>query len=148
MANSIVILKTGEQIICELKEAFEGEGEERKGICLVMVHPYILELVKVDNPADPMQDLQVKFSRWCPYSIDTQFRIPYDVVTAIGVPDSGLEEAYIRKVEAVTVIPPDAIAPPEEVQQIINEEFSQDGDSPTNDQLQQIEVQNAINDVQ
>ena len=148
MANSIVILKTGEQIICELKEAFEGEGEERKGICLVMVHPYILELVKVDNPEDPMQDLQVKFSRWCPYSIDTQFRIPYDVVTGIGVPDSGLEEAYIRKVEAVTVIPPDAIAPPEEVQQIINEEFSQDGDSPTNDQLQQIEVQNAINDVQ
>jgi len=148
MANSIVILKTGEQIICELKEAFEGEGEERKGICLVMVHPYILELVKVDNPEDPMQDLQVKFSRWCPYSIDTQFRIPYDVVTGIGAPDSGLEEAYIRKVEAVTVIPPDAIAPPEEVQQIINEEFSQDGDSPTNDQLQQIEVQNAINDVQ
>lgn len=102
MSASIVVLKTGEQIICELKEAFDGEGEDKKGICLVMVHPYTLKLIEVSNPDQPEQDLQVKFSRWCPYSIDTQFRIPYDAVTAMGVPDSGLERAYIAKVEQVT----------------------------------------------
>lgn len=30
MSASIVVLKTGEQIICELKEAFDGEGEDKK----------------------------------------------------------------------------------------------------------------------
>jgi hypothetical protein len=98
---SIVIMKTGSQIICDLKEIFDGEGEDRKGVCLLMIHPYELSLVSVSG-GDDTQDLQVKFSRWCPYAIDYQYKIPYDSVTAIGVPDSGLEEAYRLKIEQVT----------------------------------------------
>jgi hypothetical protein len=101
MNSSIVILKSGEQIICELKEAYEGEGEDKKGVCLVMIHPYVLQLVQVNNQDNPQQDLQVKFSRWCPYAVDSQFRIPYDSVVAIGSPDAGLEQAYVAKVEQV-----------------------------------------------
>lgn len=101
MNSSIVILKSGEQIICELKEAYEGEGEDKKSVCLVMIHPYVLQLVQVNNQDNPQQDLQVKFSRWCPYAVDSQFRIPYDSVVAIGSPDAGLEQAYVAKVEQV-----------------------------------------------
>lgn len=120
MSTSIVILKTGEQIICELKEVFDGEGEEKKGICLLMQHPYTLQLIQLDA-AD--QDLQVKFSKWCPYSIDTQFKIPYDTVTAIGVPDSGLERAYIAKVEQVEeVLNQNAKLQQEEIESVINPE--------------------------
>jgi len=93
---SIVVLKTGEQIICDLKEIFDGEGEDRKGVCLLMVHPHVLSLVENTRKKNP--DLQVKFTKWCPYSTDTQFKIPYDTIMAIGTSDTGLSEAYINKV--------------------------------------------------
>lgn len=96
---SIVILKTGEKLITYLQEAFEGEGDNQKGICLIMTHPYELYLINVNTKKKVEQDLQVKFSRWCPYSIDTQFKIPYDGVLAIGQPDPGLAEAYSAKIE-------------------------------------------------
>jgi hypothetical protein len=99
---SIVILKTGAQIICELKEVFDGEGDSKKGVCLLMIHPYELSLVAAPEMAESQQDLQVKFSKWCPYSTDHQFKIPYDSVMAIGVPDAGLEQAYKAKVDVIT----------------------------------------------
>jgi hypothetical protein len=101
MASTIVILKTGEQIICDLKEVYEGEGDNKKGICLLMRHPYILSLVEVQNPDNPQQDLQVKFSKWCPYSIDYEFKIPYDGIISYGTSDAGLDQAYQSKVEVV-----------------------------------------------
>lgn len=101
---SIIILKTGEKLITILQEVFEGEGDNRKGICLLMNHPYELKLIEVSNVENPEQDLQVKFSKWCPYSIDTSFKIPYDGVLAIGEPDPGLTGAYQAKIEQVEQI--------------------------------------------
>jgi len=97
---SIVVLRTGEKIITILQEVFEGEGEERKGICLVMNYPYELSLMTVDGQENAEQDLQVKYTKWCPYSIDSQYRIPYDGILTIGVPDAGLASAYLQKVES------------------------------------------------
>lgn len=96
---SIVVLKTGEKLITILQEVFEGDGEDKKGICLVMNYPYQLELINVENIENPEQDLQVKYSKWCPYSIDSTFRIPYDGILTIGEPDPGLSQAYQAKVE-------------------------------------------------
>ena len=96
-SDKIIVFKNGERVICELQEAFEGEGEERRGICLIMRNPYILELVPAENPTAE-NDLQVKFSKWCPYSIDYQFRVPYDSILAIGIPDQGLDGAYRQKI--------------------------------------------------
>ena len=100
---SIVILKTGTQIICYLKEVFDGEGENRKAICLLMIHPYELSLIN-GAQENMSQDLQVKFSKWCPYSVDYQYKIPYDSVMAIGVCDTGLEKVYWDKIEKLTKI--------------------------------------------
>ena len=44
MAVSVVTLKTGDRVITELKELFDEEGKDRKGICLLMEEPYILSL--------------------------------------------------------------------------------------------------------
>lgn len=94
---SILVLKNGDQIVCDLKEVYDGEGESKKGICLMMIHPYVLSLVTTDN----QEDLQVKFGKWCPYSPDTRFKIPYDCVMSIGRCDSNLELAYLNRVEEV-----------------------------------------------
>lgn len=103
MADQIIVFKNGERVITELQEVFDGEGDDKRGICLLMSHPYILELVEVSNPENPTQDLQVKFSKWCPYSVDYQFRVPYDTILAIGEPDQGLNAAYRQKIEQLTV---------------------------------------------
>ena len=96
---SIVVLKTGEKLITILQEAFEGEGEDKKGICLIMNYPYELSLIQTPNEENPEMDLQVKYSKWCPYSMETSFRIPYDGILTIGTPDPGLSQAYRAKIE-------------------------------------------------
>ncbi len=111
--TSVVILKTGTQIICDLKEVFDGEGEDKKGICLLMVHPYELSLINVADE-NSQQDLQVKFSKWCPYSTDYQYKIPYDSVLAIGTPDIGLEQAYKTKINHLAELINQNVQPPQQ----------------------------------
>lgn len=119
---SILILKTGVQIICDLKEVFDGEGENKKAICLLMIHPYELALINVAQE-NTTQDLQVKFSKWCPYSVDYQYKIPYDSVMAIGVSDAGLEQAYRSKIEKLTeIMNQNAQLQQEEIEKVINPE--------------------------
>jgi hypothetical protein len=130
MNPSIVILKTGEKLITVLQEVFEGQGEEKKGVCLVMNHPYELTLINVTNSENSEQDLQVKYSKWCPYSTDVQFRIPYDGVLAIGQPDPGLASAYEMKVkqaeELLAIQNENAQLQQEEIGKIINPEVMTD----------------------
>ena len=102
MAVSIITMKTGERIITELKEASEGDGEDKKGNCLVMDEPYILSLDGT-NPQYLTEQLgaeyQVRFSKWNPYSPDTMFKIPYDCIMTISSPEPGLQQAYEQKIE-------------------------------------------------
>ena len=100
MAVSILTLKTGDRVIAELKEIFDGEGEDKKGVCLLMEEPYILNL-EGSNPQylteEYGMEYQIKFSKWNPYSSDWQFKIPYDGVLTISNPEDGLKEAYENK---------------------------------------------------
>ena len=100
MAEQIIVFKNGERVITTLQEVFEGEGDYKRGVCLLMTHPYVLDLIEIPN-ADSEMNLQVKFSKWCPYSVDFQFRVPYDTVLAIGEPDTGLLQAYKEKVNSM-----------------------------------------------
>ena len=101
MAVSIVTFKTGDRIITELKEIFDGEGEDKKGVCLLMEDPYILNL----DSGQPQylteqhgMEYQVRFSKWNPYSTDWQFKVPYDCVMTISQPEPGLENAWQQKI--------------------------------------------------
>lgn len=104
MAVSIITLKTGDRIITELKEIFDGEGEDRKGVCLLMEDPYILNLAG-ENPQYLTEqygmEYQVKFSKWNPFATDRQFKIPYDCVMTISNPEPGLQNAYESKIKEV-----------------------------------------------
>jgi hypothetical protein len=101
MSVSILTLKTGDRIIAELKEIFEGEDENRKGICLLMEEPYILTLDSTTPQYLTEQlgsEYQIRFSKWNPYSSDWQFKIPYDCVMTISNPELGLQQAYETKI--------------------------------------------------
>ena len=101
MAVSIVTFKTGERVITELKEIFDGEADNKNGVCLLMEDPYILNL----DSAQPQylteahgMEYQVRFSKWNPYSPDWQFKVPYDCVMTISQPEPGLENAWQQKI--------------------------------------------------
>ena len=100
MAVQVVTLKTGDRIITELKEIFDGEDENKKGVCLLMEDPYVLNL----DQGTPQylteahgMEYQVRFSKWNPYSPDWQFKIPYDCVMTINSAEPGLERAWKSK---------------------------------------------------
>lgn len=101
MAVSIITLKTGDRVITDLKEAYEGDGDDKKGICLIMEEPYVLSL----DGSTPQylteahgMEYQVRFSKWNPYSPDIMFKIPYDCVMTISNPEPGLQKAYESKI--------------------------------------------------
>ncbi|AGH26895.1 hypothetical protein SXBG_00160 [Synechococcus phage S-CAM1] len=99
MANAIVVLQsTGDKIICDLQEVREENKEDGKPVCLVMIRPYTLGIEKSEEPGPNGQDVQVRFNKWLPYSGDTQFKIPFAAVLAVGSVDPGLEQAYVQTV--------------------------------------------------
>ena len=102
MSVSIITLKTGERIITELKEVYDQEGEDKKGLCLLMEEPYVLHL-DTQQPQYLTEQLgaeyTVKYSKWNPYTPDWQFKIPYDCVMTISSPEPGLQDAYEKKLQ-------------------------------------------------
>ena len=107
MAIKITTLKTGTLLISELKEVYDGEGDDRRGVCLLVERPYELSLVNTAPQymvEEAGAELQVKFSKWNPYSSDVQFKLPYDSVMTIGEPEAGLKDAYVRKIAEVQLI--------------------------------------------
>ncbi|MFZ9204307.1 MAG: hypothetical protein ACO22L_00265 [Candidatus Nanopelagicaceae bacterium] len=101
MTVSILTLKTGERVITELKEIFDGEEDDRKGVCLLMEEPYILTLDSTTSQYLTEQigsEYQIRFSKWNPYSSDWQYKIPYDCVMTISNPEPGLQQAYENKI--------------------------------------------------
>ena len=98
MAIAIAVLQTGERVITELQEVREDNKEEGKPICLMFVRPYILNVEGTDD-ATVNQEVQVRFSKWLPYSSDTQFKIPFASVMAVGTADPGLAQAYTNTVQ-------------------------------------------------
>ena len=107
MSIKITTLKTGTILISELKEVYDGEGEDRKGICLLVERPYELSLVNAAPQymvEEAGAELQVKFSKWNPYSSDNQFKLPYDSVMTIGEPEEGLKNAYVAKIAEVELV--------------------------------------------
>jgi len=97
MAIAIAVLQTGERVITELQEVREDNKEDGKPICLMFVRPYILNTESVSTEAN--QEVQVRFSKWLPYSSDTQFKIPFASVMAVGTADPGLAQAYNQTVQ-------------------------------------------------
>ena len=117
MAIAIAVLQTGERVITELQEVREDNKEDGKPICLMFVRPYTLNTESVNNEAN--QEVLVRFSKWLPYSSDTQFKIPFASVMAVGTADPGLAQAYNNTVQQAVAAEDAARAeqtpPPEEV---------------------------------
>lgn len=117
MAIAIAVLQTGERVITELQEVREDNKEDGKPICLMFVRPYILNVEGTDD-ATVNQEVQVRFSKWLPYSSDTQFKIPFASVMAVGTADPGLGQAYTNTVQQAIAAEDAAKGQAQQVEQV------------------------------
>jgi hypothetical protein len=104
-------------VITELQEVREDNKEDGKPICLMFVRPYILNVEGTDN-ATVNQEVQVRFSKWLPYSSDTQFKIPFASVMAVGTADTGLGQAYTNTVQQAIAAEDAAKGQTQQVEQV------------------------------
>lgn len=95
MKAHVVMLSSGDTVICNLVELSQGEGEDKRGLCLEMTHPYKLEFVdSVES-----KEVQVKFTRWMAFSSEFKFKIPYSAVITLAEPEPNMLKVYEQKVD-------------------------------------------------
>jgi len=90
MVPKIVLTKYGEKLITAVGEV--TDTETGKGLGFVFKCPYTLSM----TPSAEGQ-FSVNFTKWIPYSIDNEFKVPYDVVSAVGEPEPDILNVYIEK---------------------------------------------------
>jgi len=91
-----MILNSGERIISGVSEVTDENGQ---GICLLLKCPYILDMAPTgdyNTDGNPSQ-FSINFTKWFAYSKSEEFRIPYTSVVALGEPEDGILDVYMKK---------------------------------------------------
>ena len=99
MTVKLVILKSGEDIVADIKEMVVGEGDDRRVVGYVLTKPCGVSLnskaLKVDDEEDRYQ---VKLFPWCPLSKNTKIPITADWVVTIVDPVDKVKQMYETEV--------------------------------------------------
>jgi len=99
MTVKLVLLKSGEDIISDVKEMVVGDEENPKVVGYFLEKPCS---IRMKNPSDIVSDedrsFQVALFPWIPISKDTTIPIPSDWVVTIVEPVDKLAEMYKNQV--------------------------------------------------
>lgn len=98
MSVKNVVLKTGEQLICDIKEGFVGE----QLVCYQLSSPCSV-VINEDLNYEPSEDgetnkLKVALFPWPQLSSETDVKIAIDMVVTIVEPTQDLKSLYTEKV--------------------------------------------------
>ena len=99
MTVKLVLLKSGEDIISDVKEMVVGDEENPKVVGYFLEKPCS---IRMKNPSDIVSDedrsFQVALFPWIPISKDSTIPIPSDWVVTIVEPVDKLSEMYRNQV--------------------------------------------------
>ena len=101
MAIKLATLKSGEDVVSEIKEMAVGEGEDRKVIGYFFTKPCIARLIntmKVNEKDKENQSFEISLVTWAPLSKDETIAIPSDWVVTIVEPIDKVREMYENEV--------------------------------------------------
>jgi len=96
MAIKLAVLKSGEDIIADVKELVDDDG---KSVSFVFRNPYSVKLLspqtllEQDNNENG-REYKVSFIPWIPLSHDTDIAVGFDWVVTIVEPTKMLKESY------------------------------------------------------
>ena len=99
MTVKLAILKSGEDIVADIKEMVVGEGDDARVVGYFLTKPCGVTLnskaLKVDDEKDTYQ---LKLFPWCPLTKQEKIPIPSDWVVTIVDPIDKITEMYTKEV--------------------------------------------------
>ncbi len=126
MTVKLLTLKPKQDVIADIEE-IRTTDEEPKIVGYQLTHPYIITLSRMMNEDKTVSDsVSVNISRWNPYSSDTVYQIPADMVSVICEPLPKLKESWEEKVTTEEKVVKELSQSPSEntviEQELLNEE--------------------------
>ena len=99
MTVKLAILKSGEDIVADIKEMIVGEGDAARVVGYVLTKPCGVTLksktIKIDDEKDTYQ---LKLFPWCPLTKNTKIPITADWVVTIVDPIDKITAMYKKEV--------------------------------------------------
>ena len=99
MTVKLAILKSGEDIVADIKEMIVGEGDDARVVGYVLTKPCGVSLnskaIKIDDEKDTYQ---LKLFPWCPLTKNEKIPITADWVVTIVDPIDKITQMYTKEV--------------------------------------------------
>ena len=99
MTVKLVILKSGEDVVADVKEMVVGEGDDARVVGYVLTKPCGVSLnskaIKIDDEKDTYQ---LKLFPWCPLTKNEKIPITADWVVTIVDPIDKITQMYTKEV--------------------------------------------------
>ena len=99
MTVKLAILKSGEDIVADIKEMVVGEGDDARVVGYVLTKPVGVSLNRKEIAIDDEEDkVQIRLFPWCPLTKQEKIPIPSDWVVTIVEPIDKITEMYKKEV--------------------------------------------------
>ena len=99
MTVKLAILKSGEDIVADIKEMIVGEGDDARVVGYVLTKPVGVSLNRKEITIDDEEEsFQVRLFPWCPLTKDDVIPLAADWVVTIVEPIDKLKQMYEKKV--------------------------------------------------
>ena len=99
MTVKLIILKSGEDVVADIKEMVVGEGDDARVVGYILHKPCGVSLnsknIKIDDERDTFQ---LKLFPWCPLTKNTKIPITADWVVTIVDPIDKITQMYTKEV--------------------------------------------------
>ena len=99
MTVKLIVLKSGEDIVADIKEMIVGEGDDARVVGYVLTKPCGVTLnskaLKIDDEKDTYQ---LKLFPWCPLTKNEKIPITADWVVTIVDPIDKIKQMYTKEV--------------------------------------------------
>ena len=99
MTVKLAILKSGEDIVADIKEMIVGEGDDARVVGYVLTKPVGVSLNRKEIAIDDEEDkVQIRLFPWCPLTKNEKIPITADWVVTIVDPIDKLKQMYTKEV--------------------------------------------------
>ena len=99
MTVKLAILKSGEDIVADIKEMIVGEGDDARVVGYVLTKPVGVSLNRKEITIDDEEEsFQVRLFPWCPLTKNTKIPITADWVVTIVDPIDKIKQMYTKEV--------------------------------------------------
>ena len=99
MTVKLAILKSGEDIVADIKEMIVGEGDDARVVGYVLTKPVGVSLNRKEIVIDDEQEtVQIRLFPWCPLTKQEKIPISADWVVTIVDPIDKVKQMYEKEV--------------------------------------------------